>query len=256
MRRQTTSISVVAAGTAVTYQWQVSINGGPYTNIANGAVYSGVTSPTLTITGPTAAMNNYSYRVIADGPPCGSVTSGAASLTVFSLPGAVLTAAEYSAILPSTTSGLYVTVSPAGTYTYQWTRDNNILTGVTGSSYPLNLDRLGTYSVTVRDVNGCSVTTNLVTITDSASNQLFVYPNPSQGQFQVRFYNAGNTASARTVVVYDSKGARVYSGAYSVTGPYDMMMVEIPRASSGTYVIYLLDASGNKLATGRVVVQR
>lgn len=253
---QNAIFTVAASGTSLTYQWQVSVNGGPFVNLSNTAPYSGVNTNILTVTGVTTSMNGYSFRAIVDGPPCGAVNSGVGTLTVFSLPAAVLVAAEYSAILPSTPSGLYVTVSPAGNYTYQWTRDNGILPGVTGSSYPLNLDRLGNYSVTVFDVNGCSVTTNLVSITDSASSQLFVYPNPSQGQFQVRYYNATNTATARTIVVYDAKGARVYKAAYTVAGPYDMMLVDIPRASNGTYIVYLLDASGNKLATGRIVVQR
>lgn len=248
--------TVSATGTSITYQWQVSINGSPFVNLTNNTMYAGVTTNTLTVTGVASTMNGYVYRAVVDGPPCGAVNSNTAALTVFSRPGAVLVAAEYATITPYTPSGLYVTVSPAGSYTYEWTRDNNILPNVSGSSYPLNLDRLGTYSVTVVDVNGCSVTTNAVTIRDSVSNELFVYPNPSQGQFQVRFYNPGNTTAVRSLVVYDSKGARVYTAPYTVSGPYDMMLVDMPRAAAGTYVIYLLDAKGNKLATGRVVIQR
>lgn len=254
---QNTSFTVVASGLTITYQWQVSSNGGTtFTNLTNTIPYSGVNTNTLTITGTSLNMSGYVYRVIVDGPPCGAVTSANATLTVNNLPGAVLVAAEYSNILPYTPSGLYVTVSPAGNYTYQWYRNNDLIPGVTGSSYPLNLDRLGTYVVNVLSANGCTVSTNAVTISDSASNQLFVYPNPSQGQFQVRFYNPTNASAARTLVVYDSKGARVYSSAYTVTGPYDLMLVDMPKAAAGTYIIYLLDASGNKLATGRVVIQR
>ena len=248
--------TVAATGTSLSYQWQLSVNNGPFTNLSNAAPYSGVTTNTLTVTNVNSQMNNYKYRVVVDGPPCGAVNSDPATLTVFSLPGAVLVAAERATILPSTPSGLYVTVSPAGTYTYQWTRNNGILPNVTGSSYPLDLDRLGTYYVTVLDVNGCSVTTNQVTIRDSASNQLFVYPNPSQGQFQVRFYNSTNSSTARSLVVYDSKGARVYMAPYTVVGPYDMMLVDIPRAPSGTYMIYLLDAGGKRIASGKVLIQR
>ncbi len=250
------SFTVTAAGGTITYQWQVSINGGPFANISNGGVYSGATTNTLNITGATTDMNGYVFRAIVDGPPCGQVTSGTASFTVNRLPGAVLVAAEYANILPSTPSGLYVTVSPAGTYTYQWTRNSNVLPNVTGSSYPINPDRLGTYSVEVTDVNGCSIVTNSVTIRDSVSNQLFVSPNPNQGQFQVRYYSASTSPVARTLAVYDSKGARVYSAPYTVSTPYDLMQVDMPRASNGTYIIYLLDASGNKIATGKVVIQR
>ncbi|MBC7937639.1 MAG: M36 family metallopeptidase [Rhizobacter sp.] len=254
---QSTSFTVVAAGLTITYQWQLSTNGGgSFVNLSNGGSYAGVNTNTLTISNLDLNMTGYVYRVVMDAAPCGSVTSANAILTVNSLPAAVLVAAEYANILPYTPSGLYVTVSPAGNYTYQWIKDNAVLPNVTGSSYPLNPDRLGTYRVNVMSANACTVTTNSVTIGDSVSNQLFVYSNPSQGQFQVRFYNASTTAAVRTLVVYDSKGSRVYSASYTVSGPYDMMAVNMQAASVGTYVIFLLDAAGNKLATGRLVIQR
>lgn len=253
---QDASFTVAASGSSLTYQWQVSINGGPFVNLSNVAPYSGVNTPSLSITSVPVTMDNYVFRALVDGPPCGSVTSATARLIVNSLPGAVLTAAEYSTILPSTPSGLYVTVSPPGQYSYQWTMNNAVLPGVTGSSYALNPDRLGTYFVTVTDVNGCSKTTNSVTVADSASNQLFIYPNPNNGQFQVRFYNPGGTEAARLINIYDSKGARVYNGAYTVTGPYDMMWVDISRQAVGTYLVELLGENGKRLATGRIVLQR
>ena len=226
-------------------------------NLSNGGPYSGVNTATLTVSSVTLTMDNYVFRAIVDGPPCGSVTSATARLIVHAIPGAVLTAAEYSTIQPNTPSGLYVTVSPVGQYTYQWFRDNNLLPNVTGSSMPLDLDDLGTYSVTVTNaITGCSKTTNLVTIKDSVSNILFIYPNPSNGQFQVRYYNEPGTQSARVINVYDAKGSKVYSGAYTVTGPYDMMGVDISRQPAGTYVVDLLGQNGKRLASGRVVVRR
>src|SRR5204863_8081406 len=48
------TFTVVAGGSGpFSYQWQVSTNGGnTWTNIANGGVYSGATTATLTITAP------------------------------------------------------------------------------------------------------------------------------------------------------------------------------------------------------------
>jgi hypothetical protein len=34
-----------------------------------------------------------------------------------------------------------------------------------------------------------------------------------------------------------------------------MMLVDMPKAAAGSYIIYLLDGSGNKLASGKVVIQ-
>ena len=52
-----TSFSATATGSGLGYQWQVSLTGcaGTFTNLANGAPYSGVNTATLTINPTTAA---------------------------------------------------------------------------------------------------------------------------------------------------------------------------------------------------------
>jgi gliding motility-associated-like protein len=93
----------VTVGT-VSYQWQVSTNGGTsWTNIALLAPYSGVTNSVLNINGVTAAMQGNRYRVIAyqAGFICGADTSAFATLTVNFPPDAVndvVTVAEDVAI--------------------------------------------------------------------------------------------------------------------------------------------------------------
>lgn len=80
---QNTSFTTAASGTAVTYQWQVSTDGGvTYTNLANGGVYSNVTTATMNITAATATMNNYRYRCVASGTCTPSANTSAAVLTV------------------------------------------------------------------------------------------------------------------------------------------------------------------------------
>jgi len=66
------SFTVIATGTAITYQWQLSIdNGTTWNNMSNGAPYSGVTNPTLVITNASMSMNKSQYRCIVSGtcPP-------------------------------------------------------------------------------------------------------------------------------------------------------------------------------------------
>ncbi|TBX65986.1 hypothetical protein EZL74_11475 [Flavobacterium silvisoli] len=71
------TFSVVATGSAPTYQWQMSTNGTTYTDM------SGETASSLTVSAVTLGMNGYKYRVvIAGAAPCASVTSNAATLTV------------------------------------------------------------------------------------------------------------------------------------------------------------------------------
>jgi len=74
------TISVVATS-AASYQWQV-YDGSTWSNTPNGAMYSGVTSSTLTITNATLLMNGYQYRVVVNGCTGPSVTSNAVTLSV------------------------------------------------------------------------------------------------------------------------------------------------------------------------------
>jgi len=73
------TFTVTAAGTGLSYQWQVSSdNGTTYTNI------SGATSSTYTVSGITAAMNGNRYRCIVSGTCTPAATSLAGVLTVLS----------------------------------------------------------------------------------------------------------------------------------------------------------------------------
>jgi gliding motility-associated-like protein len=81
------SFRVLAIGTTLTYQWQVD-NGTGFTNVSNGGVYSGATTATLSIAN-SAGMNGYKFQcVVTESASC-SVTSGAALLTVNTLPAAI-----------------------------------------------------------------------------------------------------------------------------------------------------------------------
>ncbi|MES2772684.1 MAG: hypothetical protein V4722_00775 [Bacteroidota bacterium] len=49
-----------------TYQWQVD-NGGGFSNISNGGIYSGATKSALTITNPPNTIYGYKYRALVNG---------------------------------------------------------------------------------------------------------------------------------------------------------------------------------------------
>ncbi|MBK6379389.1 MAG: hypothetical protein IPF72_06430 [Chitinophagaceae bacterium] len=113
------------------YQWQVSTNNGvSWTNVANGGVYSGATTATLTVTAPPVSMNGYQYRAIVTGAaPCAAQTSRVATLTVNPLPVIVISAAPYTSLLPGlqTTLSSTVTPNPAGANGYSWLRNGVVL---------------------------------------------------------------------------------------------------------------------------------
>ena len=243
------SFSVTATGSTITYQWQVSVNGGPFVNII------GATSSTLTLNDLGLSQDGNMYQVIVSGVPCGAVTSQPAMLTVNIKPGATLAVSSHQAITPYTPSGLFVTVSPEiGPYSYEWYKDGDLVAGWNGASIPVNTDNFGNYQVTVTNtLTGCSNTTNLVQLTPRTAPQsmLFIYPNPTKGKFSVRHYSS--TATTRSVVVYASNGARVWAKEYATQGIYESMDVDISGAAAGVYHVVVRDKNGKRLATGRVM---
>src|SRR4029079_5079605 len=76
----TARFSVTATGAGLTYQWQVSINGGTtYNNVSTG---SGGTTARYTTPVNVAGDNNNKYRCVGSGTCSPAATSSAATLTV------------------------------------------------------------------------------------------------------------------------------------------------------------------------------
>ncbi|MBK8785587.1 MAG: T9SS type A sorting domain-containing protein [Chitinophagaceae bacterium] len=249
------------------YQWQVSTNNGvSWTNVANGGVYSGATTATLTVTAPPVSMNGYQYRAIVTGAaPCAAQTSRVATLTVNPLPVIVISAAPYTSLLPGlqTTLSSTVTPNPAGANGYSWLRNGVVLSspalgvvsGIGTGSLRLDVDGQGDYQLRVTDVNGCTNISNTITIKDSASGKCFIYPNPTSGKFQVRYYSVANNVLPRFLTIYDSKGDRVFVQNYTIGRPYDRMDVDMRAFGKGLYWVEIGDLNGNRLTMCRVVIQ-
>jgi hypothetical protein len=71
------TVSAFFSGNTITYQWQVSTDGG--STFAN---VSGATTPTLSLSGLTAADNGKRYRCVLSATGASSVTTNSATLTV------------------------------------------------------------------------------------------------------------------------------------------------------------------------------
>ncbi|MCY7310095.1 MAG: M36 family metallopeptidase [Chitinophagaceae bacterium] len=111
------SISVLAAGTAPVYQWQVNTGSG-FVNVPAAAPYSGTTTNTLTISGITAGMAGYQYRCVLSNACTTPFNSGTATLSV----GATATLnSQPSAVstCTGTTTTLNVTATNAGSFQWQ-----------------------------------------------------------------------------------------------------------------------------------------
>jgi extracellular elastinolytic metalloproteinase len=240
------SFSITATGTSLTYQWQVSTDGGAtYTNIA------GATSSVYSIATLTTSLNGNRYRVIVTGSPCGSVTSDVATLTIGQLPTVTITA-NPAVITPAQTTTLTANANPAGTYTYQWFKNGVAIAGSTGQTLVVGFGDNDVYTVTAFNSNGCSNTSAAFSLSFGPSNIAFIYPSPNNGFFHVRYYSQPGANPVRILNVFDSKGSRIFTQQYNTNAPYYDMQVNIQSASAGVYMVELLDRNGTRLAGGKV----
>jgi len=241
--------SVVATGTTLSYQWQVSTDGGITFNNINGA-----TSARLTLTNVSNSIDNNQYRVVVTEATCGSVTSGIAVVHTNNLPVVSISADPSNIIFPNGFITLNATSTPASSV-YTWYNNGTVVSGQTSNTITVDGTGIGTYIASMIDANGCKNSSNSIIVRDTIINYTFIYPNPNRGHFQVRFEGVPYNGYARFITLYDAKGARVFRKPYTVTASYEVMDVNVEKLSTGVYELVLSDVIGTTLAVGRVVIR-
>lgn len=135
----TGSFSVTATGTSLTYQWQVSSDGGStWANVSTG---SGGTTSTYTTAATVLGDSGKKYRVIVTGDTSPAATSnGSSTLTVQTVP-AVTTQPSNQSVTAAATATFTAVFSGSPTPTYQWQRSTdsgstwaNVSTGSGGTT--------------------------------------------------------------------------------------------------------------------------
>ena len=158
-------------------------------------------------------MSGYFYRVIINGAaPCASATSFSAILTVNPLPTVVISSQSLYQLIPWFNNNVvFNSYHPVLRASYTWLRNGVVVAGAITGTLNVDIDGLGDYQLRVTDVNGCTNISNTITIKDSVSGKCFIYPNPTSGKFQVRYYSVANNVLPRTLTIYDAKGDRVFT---------------------------------------------
>ncbi|MFZ9695457.1 MAG: T9SS type A sorting domain-containing protein, partial [Chitinophagaceae bacterium] len=115
------SFSVGASGGVLSYQWQVSTDGGAnYSNIA------GATAATYTIASTALSQNNNKYRCVVSGACSPAATSSAASLMLSAAPTITVQPITSASICDGgSTSFTVAATTPIGTLSYQWQASAN-----------------------------------------------------------------------------------------------------------------------------------
>lgn len=244
------TFTAAASGTIQTTQWQVSVNGGAFTNI------TGATSATLTLNSVQPSMTGNKYRCVFGSTACGTTNSIEATLTVNALPVVSLstTPANQLELSPGKMTTLNVTSTPAAT-SYTWFVDGTSQPAISGSSYIVDAYHLGTYTVEVTDANGCKNTSAGVTFTAKATNNIFIYPNPTSGAFYVTYYLA-QTRVPLTISVFDMKGSRIIERHETTSAPYTRFDFNSDKLAPGVYIIEIRNSGGDRLDYGRLVITR
>ena len=168
----------VGASNATDYQWQVNTGSG-FVNLFNNAVYSGATTGTLDITGATASMDGYQYRLVVTGACPPVVTSHVSTL-------AVSTSASIVSVTVSGTqcAGGAVNFSVAATGTdlsYQWKKNGTNIPGATSSTYNIAstvVGDAGTYTVVVSTACGSPAVSSPSELVISVPPTLTSQPTP------------------------------------------------------------------------------
>jgi hypothetical protein len=258
---ETGNVTFSVAGNStvpVIYQWQVSTNGGTtYTNLSDGGSVAGATTPTVTLSNVTVALNNNRYRALLSNATCTTpVASTGALLTVNARPIVNLTASPFINLLPGQSTTLTVTLDPpASGFNITWLKDNVVIPGVTSTTYVVDSVAIGGYQASiVNPVTGCANTSQVLTIGTSSSERLFIYPSPNNGQFTISYFNSAGGATQQTIAIFDAHGAQVYSAKVPVLGPYTLHNVNLRSVARGIYLVVVGDANGKKLVKEKILI--
>ena len=214
-----TTFTVVASN-ATGYQWQVN-EGSGFTNISNNSVYSGANTATLTVTGTTAGLNGFQYRLIATGACTPVAVSNGAVLNVSTVNGSI-SKTNVSCNGGSNGTATVVASGGVGGYTYSWAPSGGTNATATGLS-------VGVYTVTITDSRGCTGTVS-TTITQPPA----ITATTSQTNVSC---NGGSNGTA-TVVASGGAGGYTYSWA-----PSGGTNATATGLSVGVYTVTVTDAN-------------
>ena len=183
--------------------------------------------------------------------PC-TTTCASVTVTVNAQPTISIAASPRTTLLPGQTTTLTATVTPAAGNTITWYRNGNVVPGATGLTLLVSVSDLGTYTARATTGAGCTALFNDVPIIAEGSALVFVFPNPSRGQFQVRVYN--QQGKQISVLVHNARGQRVYLERKITSAPYTRMDVDLRSAAAGQYTVTVVDSDDQIIGTKSIII--
>ena len=245
------TFSVTATGSGLSYQWQLSTDGGnTFTNIS-GATAASYTTPVV-----TGSMSNYKYRVVISST-CSALTatSSTAGLSIFT---PVTITGSPASITACEGSGVTFTVAATGSnLTYQWQLSPDGVTftnipGATGTTYTINTVALGVnntkYRAVVTSAQCGSVASSVATLNVKALPVISVTSNNNNGVDPA--HNVTLTANVTPAGTYNYQwylGTVAISGATSNT-------ITATTDNVGSYSVKVTEPTGNCSSTSAAFI--
>jgi len=189
-----TTFTITATGTSISYQWQLSTDGG-----ANYSNIGGATFATYNITGATVGMNNNRYRCVVSGACTPPATSAAAILTVIA-PVSIATQPASSEICSGSNTSFTVAGSSTLAIVYQWQVSTD------GGVNWNNVSNGGVYSgatTATLNITGATVSLSTYRYRCQMSNAVCTAPTNSNGAALLtvrQLPTVGLTASATSLL--------------------------------------------------------
>lgn len=198
---ETVSFTVAASGSGLTYAWYF-----------NGSAISGATSATLTRTNVTLAHAG-SYQAVVSNSS-GEARSSTVTLSVDVPPPTITTQPANASVATGGTATFSVVAGGTGPFTYQWSFNNSagqtsVIPGATASTLSISnaqSSHVGSYTVTVRNSAGGSVTSRSATLTVGGSS------GGGQGVANNAFASAGVLSGANVSASGSNVGANREAG--------------------------------------------
>jgi hypothetical protein len=244
----TFSVGATTGVGVLSYQWQVSTDGGTtYGNIA------GATTSSFAQASVPVGQNGYRFRVIVTAG-CGSVTSTAAVLTVNAYP--------VIGFLP-----VYVVCKSDAAFTLSASPSGGVFSGagVSGSTFTPSVAGNGPKAITYTATNaGCvSAITRTIQVNECSERHLtlnqypavIVYPVPNNGNFNIRLNT--DMYSSLNIKVFNSMGQLMKTQVATGLAYGSVINVTMPiGAPSGTYQLYLTSDSDKSTKGVSIIVYK
>ncbi|MGA3284415.1 MAG: immunoglobulin domain-containing protein [Verrucomicrobiota bacterium] len=224
------SFSVTATGDGLTYQWQVSTNGGTtFNNVTTG---TGGTTANYTTDYVSSTDNGNQYHCVVSSS-CGSTTSSTATLTVLATFPTITTQPQSQTAGEGTIATFSVAASGAAPLSYQWQFNNVNIPGATNVTYTVAsviAANAGNYTVVASNSYG-SATSSTAVLTVN-----MVTKNSTGLDFWVSFFNTLGSATATETLLISAASAT--TGTVSIPGygnqvfsvvPGEVTTVDIPN---------------------------